>query len=441
MEKKTIGRFISALRRANGMTQRELGEKLYVSDKTVSRWECDECTPELSLIPVIADIFGITSDELLRGERNAPSPSPEADNREQRASQKSEKQLRVMLYNRMKRFKNLSLISLGLSIAALIAAMICDLAFSEGLIGMCLVSAFLAASQITLICFTVNTRLLLDEDDESFNEKITLHNSDSAKHAVNLTFLNLALFAFCLPIVLLTHGRGHFGLFFGAWVMYGAISVAVCMLMAYILYTVFIKHLLCREGIISVPSSEAELDRIKRRTLGKTSAVAAGIAAVAIFACWFAYQFGYDIIVRERVFNTCEEFKAFMESEYDEWKRLSDEGSLPKDFSVNINGEQVWVEHIPSEEYDPKETREIIDSDGNVICTYYCNPELYHRIDFNMDAPDRMPVRVITQQARHDAGQAVDIFVGFMIAIIIADTVCSTAFYTVFLIKLRRRES
>ena len=72
MEKKTIGKFIAALRRASGMTQRELAEKLFVSDKTVSRWECDECTPELSLIPTIAEIFGITTDELLRGERNNP---------------------------------------------------------------------------------------------------------------------------------------------------------------------------------------------------------------------------------------------------------------------------------------------------------------------------------------------------------------------------------
>ncbi len=57
MEKKTIGKFIAALRRANGMTQKKLGDRLYVSDKTVSRWECDECTPELSLIPAIAAII------------------------------------------------------------------------------------------------------------------------------------------------------------------------------------------------------------------------------------------------------------------------------------------------------------------------------------------------------------------------------------------------
>ena len=41
MEKKTIGGFIAALRKANGMTQKELAERLHVSDKTVSRWGRD----------------------------------------------------------------------------------------------------------------------------------------------------------------------------------------------------------------------------------------------------------------------------------------------------------------------------------------------------------------------------------------------------------------
>lgn len=46
MEKKTIGSFIAALRKANGLTQKELAEKLNVSDKAVSRWERDECYPD-----------------------------------------------------------------------------------------------------------------------------------------------------------------------------------------------------------------------------------------------------------------------------------------------------------------------------------------------------------------------------------------------------------
>ena len=69
MEKKTIGKFIAVLRKANGMTQKDLADRLFVSDKTVSRWERDEGAPDLSLIPVIAELFGVTCDELLRGER------------------------------------------------------------------------------------------------------------------------------------------------------------------------------------------------------------------------------------------------------------------------------------------------------------------------------------------------------------------------------------
>ncbi|MBR6634168.1 MAG: helix-turn-helix transcriptional regulator, partial [Clostridia bacterium] len=61
MERRTIGGFIAVLRKANGMTQRELAEQLNVSDKAVSRWERDECAPDLTLIPVLAEIFGVTS--------------------------------------------------------------------------------------------------------------------------------------------------------------------------------------------------------------------------------------------------------------------------------------------------------------------------------------------------------------------------------------------
>ena len=72
MEKKTIGGFIAALRKANGMTQKDLAERLNVSDKTVSRWERDDGAPDLAAIPAIAEIFGVTCDELLRGERKSP---------------------------------------------------------------------------------------------------------------------------------------------------------------------------------------------------------------------------------------------------------------------------------------------------------------------------------------------------------------------------------
>ena len=70
MEKKTLGSFIAVLRKSQGMTQKELAERLGVSDKTISHWERDESSPDISLIPVIAEIFDVTCDELLRGEKS-----------------------------------------------------------------------------------------------------------------------------------------------------------------------------------------------------------------------------------------------------------------------------------------------------------------------------------------------------------------------------------
>ena len=61
MERKSIGTLIAALRRANGMTQKDLAEMLHVSDKAVSRWERDESMPDLAVLPQIADVFQIDS--------------------------------------------------------------------------------------------------------------------------------------------------------------------------------------------------------------------------------------------------------------------------------------------------------------------------------------------------------------------------------------------
>ena len=88
MEQKTIGKFMTALRKANGMTQKDLADQLNVSDKTVSRWERDEGAPDLSMIPVIAEIFGVTCDELLRGERKSPAERSLASKQEQETEER-----------------------------------------------------------------------------------------------------------------------------------------------------------------------------------------------------------------------------------------------------------------------------------------------------------------------------------------------------------------
>ena len=78
MEKKTLGSFLSALRRAQGLTQQDVADRLAVSNKAVSRWERDEAMPDITLLPAIADLFGVTVDELLRGERKRAADAPPA---------------------------------------------------------------------------------------------------------------------------------------------------------------------------------------------------------------------------------------------------------------------------------------------------------------------------------------------------------------------------
>lgn len=60
-----IGLKIKELRSANGMTQKDLADKLYVTAQAVSRWENGEVEPSISTIGEIAKIFNVSSDELL----------------------------------------------------------------------------------------------------------------------------------------------------------------------------------------------------------------------------------------------------------------------------------------------------------------------------------------------------------------------------------------
>lgn len=68
MDTKKIGRFIAENRKAKGMTQKELAEKLNVSDKTVSRWENGNYMPDLSMLKPLSEVLGISLNELLSGE-------------------------------------------------------------------------------------------------------------------------------------------------------------------------------------------------------------------------------------------------------------------------------------------------------------------------------------------------------------------------------------
>lgn len=69
--KQTVAKNITELRTLNNMTQLELAEKLNYSDKTISKWERAESSPDISVLIEIADLFGVTLDCLAREENIA----------------------------------------------------------------------------------------------------------------------------------------------------------------------------------------------------------------------------------------------------------------------------------------------------------------------------------------------------------------------------------
>ena len=64
-----ISKIIKELRKEKKLTQNELGEKLGVSGKAVSKWERGESLPDITIIKKLSDILGISSDELLQGKK------------------------------------------------------------------------------------------------------------------------------------------------------------------------------------------------------------------------------------------------------------------------------------------------------------------------------------------------------------------------------------
>lgn len=69
MDTQKTGEFLRALRKAKGLTQEEVAEQLFLSPKTVSRWESGAGLPDINIISGVAALYGVTVDEILQGEK------------------------------------------------------------------------------------------------------------------------------------------------------------------------------------------------------------------------------------------------------------------------------------------------------------------------------------------------------------------------------------
>lgn len=76
MDAEKLGRFIAETRKARGMTQAQLGARLFVSDKTVSKWERGAGFPDVRTLEPLAEALDVSLVELMRGERTEATSIP-----------------------------------------------------------------------------------------------------------------------------------------------------------------------------------------------------------------------------------------------------------------------------------------------------------------------------------------------------------------------------
>ena len=383
MEKKTLGTFLAALRKARGMTQKQLAEKLNVSDKAVSRWERDECAPDLSLIPVIAEIFGITADELLRGQRrnSEEPPLPQEE-------KKTEKQIRNLLNSTHARFQITSLIAGTVAAVGFIAAMICNLGFLRAYLGFFVSLVFYIAAACCEVIFLIQTRSAV-RDGELPLELLAHHNRSVLATAQTVFGAIAFLFGATLPLIVYPWDP-YTGLSGGHWLLTGAISggigIGVSMITAWI-----IQAKLAKAGKISFTDADAARMKLRKKALR---------TAVTILCATLVLHWGFNIFtssttfVSGTTFHDWADFKAFMEipTDYDGYGMHAVEDGVSDIVYVTEEGNFIYPEEVLMET--------VRDQHGTILCSYQNLNLNVVEIRYGPEDDGLLPVTVYTNTQR-----------------------------------------
>ena len=263
----SIGEFLFILRKSKGMTQQEVADRLGVSNKTVSSWETGASCPDISLLPAIAELYGVTCDELLRGER-APSGQPDNPARREKA-----------LGRLLAQYKNsafyMTLVGIALYAAAVIVTLAVGCAALESLAAFFVGLLLLIAGALTIVLWSKNLRFRLTQDDfESPAAEALLRHISKIQTA--LLFAGAGVFGFLLPHAFVPV---HCGLHFAHALLYGLLGAA-CFTLAALLSFAIVRR--ARHSRRTTPE---KFDwTLKHGVIPYSLILAAGIAATLLVA-------------------------------------------------------------------------------------------------------------------------------------------------------------
>lgn len=404
MEKKTIGGFIAALRKANGMTQKDLAEQLNVSDKTVSRWERDDGAPDLAVIPVIAEIFNVTCDELLRGERKSPTERAETTE-ETESTPKAEKQRQRLLKSALSQYQNRTYIAMGISVVGMIVALICNLAFLKAILGFFLGAIFFAASIVCQAVFV--NKVFFSVEDAGLDESVL---SDFKRKVINFAEksigLTVAFIGFTLPLISVD---AYMGLGSDSLLILGTMG-ATAFLLIYAVVLYFLNASLLKKDVYGLSEKE-EAVYYRNHKLKRICAI---VLVILLGVTFVGHQFATSIggpysIMKSTTFEDYDSFVEYMEQD------------IPASPRYSFNGWTTAVEiPVPSEEiengtyYDEYGneiseeealTRRLEDKNGNVVCEYIDRNENVISLRYTPKDGTILPITVCTEDDLQEARQ------------------------------------
>ncbi len=428
MHKKTIGSFIAVLRRASGMTQRELAERLSVSDKTVSRWERDDGLPDLTLIPLLAEIFGVSCDEILRGERlsesrqSAATASPDAP---PELSEKSARQLRNIMKQTKTRLTARSMISVGLSLGGLLAAMISNFGFLRAHIGFFVGAVFFAAALLCQIAFLV--RALSAVCGEEFEESALCDFKFFVARLSGGVFIGtIALFAFTLPLLTLV-SDAYFGLQGNSLAEYGLLAMLLTAAALLLIYFI-IERVLSSRGVFGALREPSEKSRANSR-LKRKLIVIFGIIFAAVLVAQLAFNsFGYYLFPNGREFDNFEDFKEYIETKAHPSIAGTDGSRYAIDFEIiSNNSDHVEINHYELGHIEIIYRNVYIDPEGVGHEWFWLNGEVL-RCDWR--GGSGLPVTTYTMSDIRASNNISNIInIAFVILYLAAASVCTLAYF------------
>lgn len=432
MEKKSIGRFIATLRKANGMTQKELAEQLNVSDKAVSRWERDESAPDLSLIPVIAEIFHVTSDEILRGERVSHQEMVSEGN-----SEKGKKQIAMLLNQSKVKFQMYSVIARGIAGIGIIAAMICNMGFNRAYIGFFVGSIFCVIGLIVISVCLIKTTAAIHMEDAEQTEIIASKNY-VIRWFYGTMVIIACFFAFLLPLIALPYDT-YMGITIDSWMGYGLLAAGLMAIVGVLFWWIFgVKKFAVSEK--QKVSAKQKLKYVKR-------------TAIALVITFLVQGLTFTLIdtmhpfAEGTTFYTYEEFFAYMEKnvpyedipteEMVDVEMMEDETYLEENVETSYD-ESIYYDdngnEISLEEYEKLYmTEELHDEKGTVVGTYIRRNEGVASIRYGhlaYEDGEDMPITVYTH---HEIKQEDliwnDIILPIFVILYIIEVVAGVFFY------------